>query len=204
MRAPALASLMILAAAACGGPDEQLPIDGAVTVDAAAGDAQPDGPGPDAPPSKRCGGLLGEVCEADQYCDYPTDSCGAGDEQGTCKPRPVGCPDVLVFMANCACDGMVYGSECDVYAAGSDRNALGGCPVPPGSFACGYTQCDVANHYCQRQVSDIADEPDDYSCLTLPGCPSQFPTCACLAGEPCGAMCTGMGTTGLTLTCPGG
>lgn len=195
-----LAGALLLAVTACGGDrDEALPVDGA-GLDTGA----PDAPTDAATPSKRCGGFVGETCDPDQFCDFPGNTCGVSDEQGECKPRPVGCPDVLVFEPNCGCDGTVYGSECDVYAAGSDRNAAGTGPVPGGSFACGYTQCNLFNQYCVREVSDIGGEPDVFRCQALPGCPSQFPTCGCLASEPCGAFCTGQGTTGLTLTCPGG
>ncbi len=185
-----------LAASGCDGADEHPGTDAPAVIDAAST--------VDAPGEQLCGGFAGAVCDADEYCDFAANTCGATDEQGVCKPRPVGCPDVLVFMANCACDGMVYGSECDVYAAGSDRNALGSCTLPAGTFACGYTQCNVFTQYCRRDVSDVVGVPDDYSCLPVPSCPSQFPTCGCLAAEPCGSMCTGDGATGLTLTCPGG
>ena len=197
MRALRLCPLVLLLAAACGDRDDAPP------VDAAPGDGATDAAS-DGATGARCGGFAGLTCAADQFCDFARNTCGATDEEGECKPRPTACPDTLVFQANCACDGMIYGSECDVYAAGSDRNALGGCPVAGGSFACGYTQCNVFNEYCRREVSDIGDEPDVFSCQPLPGCPSQFPTCACLAGELCGSQCTGQGTTGLTLTCPGG
>lgn len=199
MTAPRLSLSTILLAAglvACGSDDERLP----PIVDAAP-------PGLDASldaSSGRCGGILGETCAAGQYCDFPLNSCGATDEQGSCKPRPTSCPDTLVAVPTCGCDGTVYSQDCEAYMAGADLNALGSCPVPEGLFACGYTQCSIATQYCARQVSDIGDEPDSYACLPLPWCSSEHPTCACLASEPCGAQCSGEGVTGLTLTCPGG
>jgi hypothetical protein len=203
MRTTPLIPLLAFSLLGACGDDEQLP----VIIDART-DAQPglDGPvdaGTDAG-ERACGGRLGATCPGDQYCDFGTNSCGATDEEGVCRPRPTTCPDLLVAVPTCGCDGVVYGQDCEAYMAGTDLDALGGCPVPQGMFACGYTQCSLASQYCQRQVSDVGGEPDGYDCRPLPTCPSQFPTCACLAGEPCGAMCSGMGTTGLTLTCPGG
>ena len=185
-------------AAGCGDGDEHLGIDATVIDAATSIDAEPDAA------TRQCGGFAGMTCTASEYCDYDRNSCGATDEQGTCVTRPTDCPDLLVAVPTCGCDNVVYGSECDAYAAGADLNAFGSCPVAAGSFACGYTQCNVHSQYCRRDVSDIGNEPDTYSCQTVPACPSQFPTCACLAAEPCGAMCSGAGVTGLTLTCPGG
>jgi hypothetical protein len=192
---------LVLLGAGCGGEDEHV-TDGPV-ADARDPDAFVDA-GDDAGSERHCGGITGEQCLAGEYCDFPTNTCGAGDEQGLCRPRPVACPDNLVAVPTCACDGMIYGQDCDVYAAGSDLNALGGCPVAEGMFVCGYTQCSLTTQYCQRQPSDVADHPDTFTCQPLPGCPSEHPTCACLANEACGASCSGAGATGLTLTCPGG
>lgn len=183
------------AAAGCGGEDEHFPTDAATTIDAASSiDAA----------IRQCGGRAGQLCNADEYCDFNRNSCGATDESGACVTRPTACPDVLVAVPTCGCDSVVYGSECDAYAAGADLNAAGSCPVAAGSFACGYTQCNLHTQYCRRDISDVGDEPDGYSCQPVPSCPAQFPTCGCLAAEPCGAMCSGAGVTGLTLTCPGG
>ena len=151
-----------------------------------------------------CGGRNGTPCAATEYCDFALNGCGANDETGLCTPRPSTCPLNLVAVPTCGCDSTVYGSECEAYAFGTDLNSSGSCQLPAGTFACGYTQCNLFTQYCQRQLSDVVGEPDGYSCRTAPSCPSQFPTCACLASEPCGAACSGQGATGLTLTCPGG
>lgn len=195
MSAPRLLAILVVLVAGCGGGDEHLPpvIDAPVAVDAA-----PDASG------RACGGHGGGTCHADEYCDFAANTCGATDEQGTCTPRPTSCPDLLVAIPTCGCDSTVYGQPCEAFMAGTDLNAGGSCPVPAGMFACGYTQCTILTQYCERQVSDVVGEPDTYACRPLPSCPSQFATCTCLATEPCGAQCTGMGTTGLTLTCPGG
>jgi hypothetical protein len=155
----------------------------------------------DASTGTTCGGFANAQCGPSEFCDFANNGCGDADEVGTCQPRPTTCPDTAGIAARptCGCDKTVYGGECDANAAGVDLDAHGNCPVPQGSFACGYTQCSLQNQYCKREVH--ARGGDTFSCVPLPGCPSQFPNCACLANEPCGSVCTGNGPTGLTLTC---
>jgi len=145
-----------------------------------------------------CGGLAHVACGATEYCDYADNGCGIGDKTGICKPRPQTCP-LIAGHPICACDGNVYVGECPTYMNGVDLDAHGTCAVPKGSFACGYTQCDLLTQYCLREPQAAA--ADRYSCVALPAaCAS--PTCACLANERCGNACTGSATVGLTLTCP--
>jgi len=152
---------------------------------------------------KVCGGLGGDSqCPLDQFCNFAGNGCGAADETGICEPRPQGCPDV--FEPVCGCDNQIHGNSCEASAAGVDLNAFGSCPLEAGSFACGFRQCRITDQYCQRIGSDIGGEPDSFGCNQVPSCPSQLPTCACLAAEPCSENCTGDGATGLTLTCLGG
>lgn len=186
-------AVLVIAGPGCGDDGGQS------TVDAPAVDATHY----DAPPGGICGGNSGATCPAAQYCDFALNGCGAADETGVCTDRPIGCPDP-VFIPHCGCDGVVYGTDCDAYAAGTDLNKYGGCTVPAESFACGWSQCDRLTQYCQHSISDIGGEPDGYTCMAIPGCPSQFPNCACLVDEPCGSACTGDFANGLTLTCAGG
>ena len=167
-------------------------------------DAPPgDGPTADSPSGGACGGFAGGQCATDQYCDYPRNTCGQGDEPGVCRPKPTGCPDPI-FEATCACDLRVYGQPCEAYMAGFDLNQFGGCPVPTDSFECGFEQCNRRTEYCQHVVSDVGSEPDEFQCMPIPACPTMPASCACLASEPCGSMCSGNAQVGLTLTCPGG
>jgi hypothetical protein len=158
---------------------------------------------PDALPGGACGGRGTGACAADQFCDFGTNRCGTTDEVGTCRQRPTACPLPLVPEPTCGCDGKVYVSQCAANEAGADLNAAGSCPLGANAFACGYRQCATTQTYCQRTTSDIGGEGDAFTCRPLPVCPAT-PNCACLAGEPCGSMCTGQGATGLTVTCPGG
>ena len=198
-------AVVLVAAIGCGGDESGVPdAPGGSPADAPPGaidgniDAFRDGP-----PGQRCGPEIDLGCPANQFCDYERNGCGATDEFGYCRDRPTGCPDPI-FVPTCGCDRVVYGSDCEAYLAGTDLNAYGTCPTEAGMFACGYTQCSLDSQYCRRTATDIPTEPDLYECIALPACPTQWPSCACLATEPCGDTCTGLGPTGLTVTCPGG
>lgn len=161
------------------------------------------GPRPDGGSGRLCGGFGGGVCAATEFCDFGRNTCGASDEAGTCRPRPTACTDEVAPV--CGCDQLVHSNACDANAVGADVNAVGGCPVPSGGFACGFRLCVTANEYCQRGVSDIGGEPDTFTCKPLPGaCGVGGASCTCLAGEPCGSFCAGSAASGVTLTCPGG
>lgn len=165
-----------------------------------------DGASGDGAPGSGCGGLSGHLCGATEYCDYPDNGCGFGDQLGTCQPRPDVCPvnasatPAIVAMQTCACDGKLYGNDCDAARAGFDVDARGACNVPAGNFACGDTQCIIATQYCRRQPHSSG--ADTFSCAPLPGACSSSPGCACLQSQPCGNSCTGTAATGLSLNCP--
>lgn len=151
---------------------------------------------------RACGGFAGGGCSNSEFCDFGRNTCGATDEQGTCRPRPNACDDVLDRV--CACDGVIHTNECDANVAGVDLNANGSCPTMGGRFACGFRTCATPGQYCQRSVSDIGGEPDTFTCMPVPSGCGAVASCACLTAEPCGSFCSGTNTTGLTLTCPGG
>ncbi|MBL0221157.1 MAG: hypothetical protein IPQ07_45790 [Myxococcales bacterium] len=161
------------------------------------------GPTSDGGSGRLCGGFGGGVCGANEFCDFGRNTCGASDESGTCRSKPSGCTDN--FDPVCGCDHLVHSNECDAQAVGVDVDASGACPVTTGTFACGFRTCQTASQYCQRGVSDIGGEPDTFTCKPLPGtCGVGGASCTCLAAEACGSFCAGAGTSGLTLTCPGG
>jgi hypothetical protein len=163
-----------------------------------SGGARPDGGGSLRP----CGGFAGTSCTAAEWCDFGRNTCGAGDEQGTCRARPSGCDDL--FAPVCGCNGLEHANECAAQAVGVDVNASGSCPVPADRFACGFRTCVTDVEYCQRGVSDVGNEPDSFLCKPLPGSCGSPATCGCVAAEPCGSICMTAGAGRLTVTCPGG
>ena len=73
-----------------------------------------------------CGGLVGYVCPAAQWCDYPEGSaCGAADQTGVCRDRPVAC--IEIYAPVCGCDGVTHGNECLAAADGTDVAYSGRC-----------------------------------------------------------------------------
>lgn len=149
-----------------------------------------------------CGGFAGIPCAADQYCDFPDNSCGNADQSGTCKPRPMACD--ASYTPTCGCDGQIYGNGCTANAAGHDVASSGACQSPMGLFACGEHFCDLKTSYCQLQISDVATQPNTYTCTALPAGCGASPACPCLVNEPCSNACTMQNGGGLQLSCPGG
>ena len=83
-----------------------------------------------APPVRSCGGLAGLTCRADEWCDYPDNSCGAFDSLGTCQPRPTSC--TFEIDPQCGCDGTMHDNTCFANMAGFDvAVGLTGCADPP-------------------------------------------------------------------------
>lgn len=190
-----LHSLALVLVVACGGSGRTGPDADSDAV--GASDATIDGT---IPPSASCGGLTRAECKSTEYCDYADNRCGIADAPGTCKRRPDACP-LVVGQPVCGCDGRVHSGECIAFSDGFDINANGGCPVPAGSFACGYLMCDLQTQYCHHEAR--ASDADLYACMTLPAaCTPAAPTCACLRSERCGTSCAGDARTGLTVTCP--
>jgi hypothetical protein len=64
-----------------------------------------------------CGGLLGLTCDDDLYCDYADETCGDGDFQGECKPRPTFCD---IGEEVCGCDTQLHSSACAAAMIGVD------------------------------------------------------------------------------------
>lgn len=142
-----------------------------------------------------------EQCDASSYCDFPDDLCGA-EQVGNCAPRPQVCDDF--YDPVCGCDGAVTSNTCESATIGSDVSGAGGCVAPPGTFACGPRFCATESDYCQRQISDVANEPDSYGCASLPSACTNTPSCECVQAEPCGNSCELLPSGNVILTCPGG
>ena len=152
-------------------------------------------------PGAVCGGFPGSTCAANEYCDYPDNTCGSADGTGTCKPRPMACDAVLVLT--CGCNGQIFSNECEANTAGQDVTTLG-CKAPVGLFTCGEHFCDPKSQYCERQLSDVGTEPDTSTCKPLPSSCGGVGSCACLASVPCNQACSTTTDGGLKVICPGG
>lgn len=75
-----------------------------------------------------CGGVLGILCPARQYCEKITGQCKAADAQGTCKVMPANCERKLEPV--CGCDGKTYGNPCEARRAGISLDHHGRCKSP--------------------------------------------------------------------------
>ncbi len=134
MRLDYLRPLLLIAVVACGGDDDGSPDDDSSDdgsqADASPADAGRPDAGPDAAPldggntGEACGGLLNVKCLETHFCDWETDSCGSGDEQGVCQPRPTECEPAPQV---CGCDAVRYEGECEAHKAGSDIAAISIC-----------------------------------------------------------------------------
>jgi hypothetical protein len=67
---------------------------------------------------KPCGGIAGIQCDSLDWCDFPGDTCGAGDLQGQCQPQDHAGSDCTAAV--CGCDGKSYKSACSAHDNGVD------------------------------------------------------------------------------------
>jgi hypothetical protein len=145
MRLDSLCPFILIIAVACGGDDDGANTDGGTSTDAAATDAgnstgdagtsADSGPDVDGGTTgAKCRGIANLKCDEAYFCDWEDDSCGTGEQLGTCTPRPTECQPER--MPRCGCDGIAYDNACEAHKAGTDVAALSICAfVGPGDAA---------------------------------------------------------------------
>src|SRR6185369_12913237 len=95
--------------------------------------------------SKKCGGLIGAVCGAGDYCEYKaSQACGFADQQGTCQPKPQACAEI--FSPVCGCNGKDYGNACEANGAGTSVAHNGACAS--AGARCGNGTCGAGTVCC--------------------------------------------------------
>lgn len=102
-----------------------------------------------------CGGSINEGCLTGDFCEYgPDQSCGSGDQTGTCRDIPVVCTDEVDPV--CGCDDVTYGNACAAAAASTSIKHTGACdclpppcaPPPEGCHYEGSTPCACGMLVC--------------------------------------------------------
>lgn len=89
-------------------------------------------PGPEGaeavPEGGRCGGIAGNGCASDLWCDPDPGSCEGADVQGICIVVPEVC--TYDYRPVCGCDGRTYGNDCTRRAARVAKERDGACAGP--------------------------------------------------------------------------
>lgn len=141
-------------------------------------------------------------CQAPQWCDYPDNQCGQGD-QAICEGPPIDCLGADDHQV-CGCDGMVYDNGCVASGSGVDVDIDNACTAPLDTFKCGEKFCAANTEICRIIVSDVPSIPDGYECEDLAAGCNGVPTCDCYMDDPCGGQFCMLDGSDLFLTCPGG
>jgi hypothetical protein len=99
---------------------------------------------------KVCGGIAGQQCDVNEWCDFPGDTCGAGDQLGQCQQQPGG--GLCAPQVACGCDLKTYRTICDAHLSGVDTVSNLSCIPGNGGMGapCGQdTDCMTGYKCCE-------------------------------------------------------
>lgn len=146
----------------------------------------------------RAGGAGGGAAGGTAAPDCRTEGCPSGTEcipsecigAASCLDPTVGCTDRPV----CGCNGTLYASNCEAYAAGVGIGPAEQCATPTGLVPCLDTFCERATEYCdmhRHYGSSAFPVPCQAGtswtsgrCHPLPAECGADPACSCVSGEP--------------------
>lgn len=142
-----------------------------------------------APEDHKCGGPKQIPCEANLFCNYPSnDACGVDQAFGTCTTRsdPNECGDSEDLV--CGCDGKTYANPCLAHAQGQSIYKHKACennaPAKLGQ-SCGGQDLPASCEpglYCDFPIKANCGEADiPGTCKILPkACDTHYdPVCGC-------------------------
>ncbi|MEE2788807.1 MAG: hypothetical protein VX589_15835 [Myxococcota bacterium] len=152
-------------------PGESFPAgDGCNTCECPASAQRADALCSSAPCAPRCDSTA--QCEPEAYCDFGDQLCGMGTRSGTCRMRPVECPEPG-GVPTCGCGGTFGFSGCELGLIGEDVTSAGGCSKPdaPDRFICHSTDCALETQACSITLDDGMVGIADGACVDVPdGC----------------------------------
>ncbi|WP_437278786.1 hypothetical protein WME90_47555 [Sorangium sp. So ce375] len=120
-------------------------------------------------------------CAAGEYCHFADYQCGQGQAEGACTPVPIECG--YVEKQVCSCDGTVQRQDCPQLGR-VDIAANGACTPPAGTFACGFTFCEIGKSYCKKVDYELTHPGVvTFGCQPLPVPCGGADECSCVVDD---------------------
>ena len=115
---------------------------------------------------------IDDACDDGSFCEFPTGTCGAGGEDGTCQDVGDSCPQC--WSPVCGCDGVTYANDDCLQEAGFSKkmdglcfDAAETCEDHCGGPSEGFCWCD---HLCEG-IGDCCPDYEPVCVQALPPCP---------------------------------